>query len=79
MGEADCASCNRPVLAGEGPTVYSDASQGVAADHRVFFSASVPDGIEQGDIERKQLEPMLYCEDAPTLYSRKQSGKKRGR
>jgi hypothetical protein len=39
--------------------VYSDACQGTAADHRLFFSA--PKGIGKSDTQIKQFQAMLYC------------------
>lgn len=67
-----CARCDSPIPTGHGYAVYSEASEGVAADHRVFFAAPGPAGIEKGDIERKPLGAMLYCEEcAETLFTQK--------
>ena len=57
-----CARCDSPIPTGQGYAVYSEASEGIAADQRVFFTAPGPAGMEKGDIERNLLDAMLYCE-----------------
>ena len=70
--DATCARCDSPIMPGHGYAVYSEASEGVAADHRVFFTAPGPAGMEKGDIECKQLDAMLYCEEcADALFTEK--------
>jgi hypothetical protein len=59
-------------MTGHGYAVYSEASEGIAADHRVFFTAPGPAGMEKGDIECKLLDAMLYCEEcADALFTEK--------
>jgi hypothetical protein len=51
--------------------VYSGAYEGIAADHRVFFTADVSDGLKQDDVERNLLSAMLYCEEcADALFTK---------
>jgi len=59
-------------LAGHGYAVFSEVHEGIAADHRVFFGAPGPGGTEDGDIESKLLDVMLYCEScAHGLFTKK--------
>jgi len=67
-----CARCDSPTMTGHGYAVYSGASEGIAADHRVFFTAPGPAGMEKGDIECKEVGGMLYCEEcADALFTEK--------
>ena len=68
--DAACARCGSDLLTGQGYAVYSGAYEGMAADHRVFFTGAGNDGIEKDDIERKPLSAMLYCEEcADALFT----------
>ena len=72
MNDATCDGCNNGILNGQGYAVYSEATQGIATDHRVFFSAPGLGGTEKGDTEIKPLDAMLYCEEcANALFTKK--------
>ena len=72
MIDAACSRCSSHISDGHGYAVYSGVEEGLTADRRVFFSAPGPDGVEKGDIERKPLDAMLYCEDcAGGLFTEK--------
>jgi hypothetical protein len=57
-------------LTGQGYAVYPEASTGITADHRVFFSTLGPDATEAGDVQCEPLDAMLYCDQcASALFT----------
>jgi hypothetical protein len=71
MSAATCARCSSEILTGRGYSVYPYVSTGIAADHRVFFSTEGPGACEAGDVQCKELDAVLCCDQcASALFTR---------